>query len=147
MEHFMKQIGSEKTSFVTIVASGIRSSYPHGEASEKVIELGDMVILDFGATFHGYASDVTRTVALGEPHPRLAEFYDLVLEAELAGVNAIRHGIKSKELDSIIRSPFVRENVHDRFNHGAGHNIGLDIHEAPYISYRSEHTSLLRIWS
>lgn len=139
MEHFMKQLGSEKTSFETIVSSGIRSVYPHGEASEKVIELGDMVILDFGATFQGYASDITRTVAVGEPHPRLAEIYDLVLEAELAGVNAIRHGMKSKELDALIRNPFVRENMNDHFNHGAGHGIGLDIHEAPYISYRSEH--------
>ncbi|OKQ00047.1 Xaa-Pro peptidase family protein [Paenibacillus sp. P46E] len=140
MEYFMKQKGSEKTSFDTIVASGIRSSYPHGEASGKVIEQGDMVILDFGATFQGYASDITRTVAVGQPHPRLEEIYDLVLEAELAGLNAIRHGMISKELDLIIRSPFIRENVNDLFNHGAGHSIGLDIHEAPYISYRAEYS-------
>ncbi|MFD1178231.1 M24 family metallopeptidase [Paenibacillus puldeungensis] len=139
MEYFMKQIGSERTSFETIVASGIRSSYPHGEASDKIIELGDMVILDFGATFGGYASDITRTVAVGEPHPRLKEIYDLVLEGQLAGLNAIRHGMKSKELDSIIRSPFKRENMNEHFNHGAGHSIGLDIHEAPFISYRSDH--------
>lgn len=139
MEHFMKQIGSEKTSFETIVSSGLRSAYPHGEASEKVIELGDMVILDFGATFQGYASDITRTVAVGEPHSRLAEMYDLVLEAEQAGVNAICHGMKSNELDSIIRNPFKRENMEDLFHHGAGHSIGLDIHEAPYINSRSEH--------
>ncbi|MBT2289989.1 aminopeptidase P family protein [Paenibacillus albidus] len=139
MEYFMKQNGSEKTAFETIVASGVRSAYPHGEASEKVIEQGDMVILDFGATYQGYVSDITRTVAVGEPHPRLEEIYGLVLEAELAGVNAIRHGMTSKELDTIIRSPFVRESINDRFNHGAGHSIGLDIHEAPYISYRLEH--------
>ncbi|MGG4188128.1 M24 family metallopeptidase [Paenibacillus peoriae] len=138
MEHFMKRIGSERTPFETIVVSGIRSAYPHGVASEKIIELGDMVTLDFGATFQGYSSDMTRTIAVGKPDSRLSEIYDLVLEAELAGVNAICHGMTSKELDSIIRSPFVRENMNDRFNHGAGHSIGLDNHEAPYISYRSD---------
>lgn len=139
MEYFMKKIGSEKTSFETIVASGVRSSYPHGEASDKIIELGDTVILDFGATYLGYVSDITRTIAVGEPHPKLTEIYGWVLEAGQAGISAIHGGMKSKELDAIIRGPLVREQVNQYFNHGAGHSIGLDIHEAPYISYRSDH--------
>ncbi|WP_018750645.1 M24 family metallopeptidase [Paenibacillus sanguinis] len=139
MEYFMKKIGSEKTSFETIVASGVRSSYPHGEASDKIIELGDTVILDFGATYQGYVSDITRTIAVGEPNPKLTEIYGWVLEAGQAGIGAIRGGMKSKELDAIIRNPLIREQVNEYFNHGAGHSIGLDIHEAPYISYRSDY--------
>lgn len=139
MEYFMKRNGSEKTAFPTIVASGIRSSYPHGEASHKEIERGDMVILDFGATYKGYVSDITRTLAVGQPDSRLDDSYYLVLEAQQAGLRAIRSGMTSKELDAIIRAPFIREGMNAHFTHGAGHSIGLDIHEAPYISSRSEH--------
>ncbi len=138
MEHFMKNIGSEGTSFATIVASGVRSSFPHGEASDKVIEKGDIITLDFGALYKGYASDMTRTIAVGEVDPKLEEIYGIVLEAELAGLTAIQEGMMSKELDAIIRKPILEKNLNQRFNHGAGHSIGLDIHEAPFISGKSE---------
>ncbi|WP_339318739.1 aminopeptidase P family protein [Paenibacillus sp. FSL R10-2734] len=138
MEYYMKKIGSEGTSFPTIVASGIRSSYPHGEASDKIIELGDIITFDFGATYRGYASDMTRTIAVGSVDPRLEDIYYLVLEAEMKGLEGIRAGMMSKELDEIIRRPIRDRNMNDYFNHGAGHSIGLDIHEAPFISGKSE---------
>jgi Xaa-Pro aminopeptidase len=138
MEYYMKKIGSEGTSFPTIVASGIRSSFPHAEASDKVIERGDIVTLDFGALYNGYASDITRTIAVGKVDPKLEEIYYLVLEAELAGLEAIRAGMSAKELDAIIRRPIKEKDMNQYFNHGGGHSIGLDIHEAPFIGNRSD---------
>lgn len=140
MEYYMKKMGSEKTSFETIVVSGVRTSLPHGVASDKPIERGDMITIDFGATCHGYVSDMTRTIAVGQPDERLQELYALVLEAEKAGLEKAEPGMTSKELDAVIRAPFKRENKNQYFIHGAGHSIGLDIHEAPYISFRSDYT-------
>ncbi|MEC2303596.1 MULTISPECIES: M24 family metallopeptidase [Heyndrickxia] len=133
MEYYMKKIGSEGTSFPTIVASGIRSSFPHATASDKIIERGDIVTLDFGALYNGYASDITRTIAVGKVDPKLDEIYYLVLEAEIAGLEAIRAGMSAKELDAIIRCPIKEKDMNQYFNHGGGHSIGLDIHEAPFI--------------
>lgn len=138
MEHYMKDAGSEGVSFETIVASGIRSSYPHGEASTKMIEQGDILTLDFGATYMGYASDMTRTIAVGQVDSRIEELYYQVLEAEEAGLNTIHNGLMSKELDAAIRKPLIEKNLNQYFTHGAGHSIGLDIHEAPFISGKSD---------
>lgn len=137
IEYFMKCAGADGASFETIVASGVRSSYPHGEASDKVIELGDMITLDFGAFYQGYASDITRTIAVGQVDSRLEEIYYLVLEAEMNGLAEIKAGMTSQALDSIIREPIKNKEMNQYFNHGAGHSIGLDIHEAPYISQNS----------
>ncbi len=138
MEYFMKKAGSENVSFDTIVASGVRSSLPHGAASSKLIEKGDLVTLDFGATYKGYVSDITRTIAVGQVDPRLEELYAQVLEAQSAGLTAIRAGLTSKELDQTIRRSFIEKDMNQYFIHGAGHSIGLDIHEAPFISKNSD---------
>lgn len=138
IEYFMKCNDAEGASFETIVASGIRSAYPHGEASNKVIELGDMITLDFGAVYQGYASDITRTIAVGNVDEKLEEIYQLVLQAEISGLKSIRDGISSSELDSIIRKEIKAQDMNQYFNHGAGHSIGLEIHEAPYISKNSK---------
>ncbi|MCI1859106.1 MAG: Xaa-Pro peptidase family protein [Sporolactobacillus sp.] len=139
MEYYMKKMGSEKTSFETIVVSGVRTSLPHGVAGDKPIERGDLITLDFGATYQGYVSDMTRTIAVGRPDEQLQESYGLVLEAEKAGLEKAQPGMTSKELDAVIRAPFKREHKNQYFIHGAGHSIGLDIHESPYISFRSDH--------
>lgn len=137
MEYYMKKLGSEGTSFETIVASGIRSSFPHGEASEKIIVLGDIVTLDFGALYKGYASDMTRTISVGNVTDKWEEIYQLVLTAEEIGLDTIRAGMKSCELDKAIRKPIREKNLNQYFSHGAGHSIGLDIHESPFISGKS----------
>lgn len=136
MEYYMKTHGGEGTSFDTIVASGIRSTFAHGEASHKVIEAGDILTMDFGALVNGYASDMTRTIAIGDVDPKLEKTYYQVLEAEQAGIDAITAGMTSRELDGIIRGVFKKYGVEQYFIHGAGHNVGLDIHEGPYITSR-----------
>lgn len=139
MEYYMKKSGSEKTSFETIAVSGVRSSLPHGVATDKKIERGDLITLDFGATVQGYVSDMTRTIAVGTPDSRLQDAYGLVLEAEKEGLEKVHAGMTSKALDAIIRAPFHRENKNQYFIHGAGHSIGLDIHEIPYIRTSSDY--------
>ncbi|KRL08392.1 xaa-Pro dipeptidase [Schleiferilactobacillus perolens DSM 12744] len=136
MEYFMKTHGGEGTSFDTIVASGIRSTFAHGEASHKIIEAGDILTIDFGALVNGYPSDMTRTIAIGNVDPKLEKAYYQVLAAEQAGIDAITAGMTSRELDGIIRDVFKKDGVEQYFIHGAGHNIGLDIHEGPYITSR-----------
>ncbi len=86
----MRKQGATSSSFDIIVASGLRSALPHGVATEKVIEKGDFVTLDFGAYYKGYVSDITRTIAVGEPSDKLKEIYDIVLEAQLRGMNGIK---------------------------------------------------------
>ena len=103
LEFFMRKQGATSSSFDIIVASGLRSALPHGVASEKVIETGDFVTLDFGAYYKGYCSDITRTIAVGEPSDKLKEIYNIVLEAQLRGVNGIKAGLTGREADALTR--------------------------------------------
>lgn len=138
LEFFMRKAGASSSSFDIIVASGERSALPHGVASEKVIEKGDMVTMDYGALYNGYISDITRTVAVGEPAPKLKEIYNVVLEAQLKGVAEIKPGMTGKEADAISRNYIAEKGYGDYFGHSLGHGIGLEVHEAPSLSYRSE---------
>jgi Xaa-Pro aminopeptidase len=138
LEFFMRKAGASSSSFDIIVASGERSALPHGVASEKVIEKGDMVTMDYGALYNGYISDITRTVAVGEPAPKLKEIYNVVLEAQLKGVDEIKPGMTGKEADAISRNYIAEKGYGDYFGHSLGHGIGLEVHEAPSLSYRSE---------
>lgn len=140
LDFTMAKFGSTKPSFGTIVASGLRSTFAHGEASDKVIEAGDMVTLDFGATYQGYVSDTTRTIAVGTPDPRMEEFYAYVVAAEKAGLATIRDGVTSAQLDAAIRQVFLDHDVNQYLIHGLGHSIGLLVHEAPYITPRGDKT-------
>ncbi|MBY6271616.1 MAG: aminopeptidase P family protein [Caldibacillus debilis] len=138
LEHFMKKCGASAVSFETIVASGHRSALPHGVASEKVIEKGDMVTLDYGAVYQGYVSDITRTVSVGEPSDTLKEIYGIVLEAQRKGVEAIRPGMTGKEADAVCRSYIAEKGYGEYFGHSTGHGIGLEVHEGPALSERSD---------
>ncbi len=133
MEHFMKLLGADGTSFETIVASGIRSSFPHGTATDKKVETGDLITLDFGALYQGYAADMTRTIAIGEVDPRLEEAYYHVLTAQKNGLKGIKAGMTCGQVDALVRENLIAANLNQYFSHGTGHSIGLDIHEEPII--------------
>ncbi|KQL45836.1 peptidase M24 [Brevibacillus choshinensis] len=136
LEMFMRKQGAAGSAFDIIIASGHRSALPHGVASNKQIESGDMVTMDFGAIYQGYRSDITRTVAVGEPSAQLKEIYDIVLEARNRAVAGIRPGITGKVADAFARDYITEKGYGERFGHGMGHGVGLDIHEEPFMSTR-----------
>jgi Xaa-Pro aminopeptidase len=138
LEFFMRKSGATSSSFDTIVASGYRSALPHGVASDKVIDNGDIVTLDFGAYYKGYVSDITRTVSVGEPNPKLKEIYEIVLEAQLRGVEGIKPGITGKEADALTRDLITDKGYGEYFGHSTGHGIGLEVHEGPTLSMRND---------
>lgn len=136
LEFFMRSQGASATSFDTIVASGKRSALPHGVASQKVIEKGDFVTMDYGCIYNGYCSDMTRTVVIGQPTRKQREIYEIVLEAQLRGLAAIRAGLSAREIDLKSRSFISEKGYGDNFGHGLGHGLGLFIHENPSLSPR-----------
>jgi len=138
LEFFMRKHGATSSSFDTIVASGYRSALPHGVASSKVIQSGELVTLDFGALLNGYVSDITRTVAVGPISPELQTIYDTVLKAQLAGVDGLRPGITGIEADALTRDIIKDAGYGEYFGHSTGHGIGLEVHEGPGLSFRSE---------
>lgn len=138
LERHMQDLGAAGPSFETIVASGVRSSMPHGVASEKLLEENDYITMDFGCVYKGYCSDMTRTVVLGKASPRQREIYAIVLEAQLAGVRGIRAGISGKEADSLARDVIAAKGYGEQFGHGLGHGVGLAIHESPRAGITSE---------
>ncbi|WP_042458299.1 M24 family metallopeptidase [Neobacillus dielmonensis] len=138
LEFFMRKAGATSSSFDTIVASGIRSALPHGVASEKVIEKGDMVTMDYGAYYKGYVSDITRTIAVGEPAAELKKIYQIVLEAQLRGMEGIKPGLTGKQADALTRDYISEKGYGEYFGHSTGHGIGLEVHEGPGLSMRSD---------
>lgn len=136
LEFYMKMLGSEKPSFDTIVASGVRSALPHGMASDKVIAEGDFVTFDFGAVYKGYHSDMTRTLVVGESDSWQQDIYEVVLEAQLKGLRAAEVGMTGRELDAIVRNYITECGYGDYYVHGTGHGVGLEIHEMPNINKR-----------
>lgn len=138
LEFFMRKQGATSSSFDIIVASGFRSALPHGVASDKVIESGDFVTLDFGAYYKGYVSDITRTVAVGNPSDELKNIYNIVLEAQLRGMAGITAGITGKEADALTRDYITEKGYGEYFGHSTGHGIGLEVHEGPGLSIKSD---------
>ncbi|PZX07252.1 Xaa-Pro aminopeptidase [Psychrobacillus insolitus] len=138
LEFFMRKLGASSSSFDTIVASGVRSALPHGVATDKVIEIGDFVTLDFGAVYNGYISDTTRTLAVGEPSEKLKEMYQVVLDAQLLALEKVKPGMTGKEADAIARDYIASKGYGEAFGHSLGHGIGLEVHEGPGLSSRSE---------
>ncbi|EIJ78829.1 proline dipeptidase [Bacillus methanolicus PB1] len=138
LEFFMRKAGATSSSFDIIVASGYRSALPHGVASEKIIESGDFVTLDFGAYYKGYVSDITRTVSVGKPDEKLKEIYDIVLEAQLRGMAGIKPGMTGKEADALTRNFIAEKGYGEYFGHSTGHGIGLEVHEGPALSIKSD---------
>jgi len=133
-----KKLGAEKDSFDPIVASGWRGALPHGIASNKKIESGDMVTLDFGCVYEGFCSDMTRTVAVGNPSDEMKKIYDIVLQAQVKACEAAKAGMSTKELDAVARDYIKSKGDGDNFGHGTGHGLGIEVHELPSISPRME---------
>lgn len=138
LEFFMKRQGASDLSFQSIVASGARSSLPHGVASDKVIEIGDLITLDFGCIYKGYCSDMTRTLVLGKANEKQKQIYNLVLKAQEISLKAVQAGITGIDLDTIARD-IIRDNGYGQyFGHGLGHGVGLEVHELPNINARGK---------
>ena len=134
LETKMNELGASGPSFDLIIASGVRSSLPHGVASDKIIEEGDFLTIDFGCYYKGYVSDITRTFAVTKlPGEELVKIYDIVLKAQLLGVEAIKPGIKISEVDKVVRDYITEQGYGEYFGHGTGHGIGIEIHEEPYV--------------
>lgn len=131
----MRRGGAEDRAFDTIVAAGPNSAKPHHEPGDRSIQAGDPVVVDFGATFDGYRSDMTRTFFVGgEPDGLLARVFEVVAASQGKGVAAVRPGAGPKEVDDVCRSVISEAGWGERFEHGTGHGVGLDIHEAPTVS-------------
>lgn len=138
LERFMQDLGATGPSFDTIVASGPRSAMPHGVASEKEIQDGEFVTMDFGCVYQGYCSDMTRTVVIGRADDKQKEIYNLVLEANLAGIRGIKAGMTGKAADALARDIIAAKGYGENFGHGLGHGVGLAIHELPRASFAAE---------
>lgn len=138
LEFFMRKQGAASSSFDIIVASGHRGALPHGVASDKVIESGELVTMDFGALYKGYISDITRTVAVGEPSEKMKEVYQIVLEAQELGVEKIGPGMTGFDADAIGRDYIKSKGYGEAFGHSTGHGIGLEVHEGPGLSSKSQ---------
>lgn len=138
MEFYMRKIGSEGIAFDTIAVSGKKSSMPHGVPSDKKIEKGDFITMDFGSVFNGYRSDMTRTVAVGYVTDEQKRIYDTVLKAQLAALDAVKAGVVCKDIDKIARDIIYNEGYEGCFGHGLGHSVGIEIHESPNFNMRDE---------
>lgn len=138
MEFFMRRRGADREAFETIVASGPRSSLPHGRASDRVLARGDFVTLDFGAVYRHYVSDCTRTIVVGEPSSRQREIYEIVLGAQQTALAGLRPGMSGREADALARAVIAEAGFADAFGHSLGHGVGLMVHEGPTLSPREE---------
>ncbi|HEV2233459.1 MAG TPA: Xaa-Pro peptidase family protein [Terriglobia bacterium] len=133
IEYRMRRKGSDGPAFDTIVASGSRGAFPHARASHKVLGKSELVIFDMGAILNGYASDMTRTLYLGQPAGRIKRLYKAVLEAQQMAVESLWQGVRGGEVDEAARRVLRRRGLSDYFTHSTGHGVGLDIHEKPRL--------------
>lgn len=134
LNRLMFEKGAEDLSFETIVLAGANTSMPHGVPSDKVIQEGEFVLMDFGAVWNGYHSDMTRTVCVGKPSEEMENVYSIVLEAQLAGIEAAKAGITGCELDAVARNIIEAAGYGECFGHSLGHGVGMEIHEKPNAS-------------
>ncbi len=134
LDHAMREGGAEESAFETIVASGENSAKPHARPGDRLIGPGDPVVVDFGAVFDGYRSDMTRTFCIGgRPTGELATIFDLVADAQRQGLRSVGPGVAAGTVDQACRQVIDASGWGDRFEHGTGHGVGLDIHEAPSV--------------
>lgn len=134
----MREYGASGTSFESIIASGYRSAMPHGVASEKVIQSGETLTMDFGCYYKHYVSDMTRTIHIGDTTDEEREIYDIVLRSNQALIDAAKAGMTRRDYDKVARDVIVEAGYGSHFTHGIGHGIGLDIHEIPYFGNSDE---------
>ncbi len=138
LDFYMRSLGASGVSFEVIVASGLRSAMPDGVASDKIIEQGDLITIDFGCYYKGYVSDMTRTISLGEPSEKLREIYTIVKEAQQKVLDVAKPGMTGVELDAVARDYIASKGYGEAFGHSTGHGIGLEIHEGPNVSKMAE---------
>lgn len=138
LDFFMLKNGAEAVSFETIAVSGANSSMPHGVPSDKKIENGDFITMDFGAVVNGYHSDMTRTVAVGSVSGKQAEIYETVLNAQLASLASLKAGISGFDADKAARDIITDAGYGKFFGHGTGHGVGIEIHESPRLSFKTD---------
>lgn len=138
LEYRMRCWGTEKASFDSIVACGPNAAKPHARTSDARLIPGKSIVFDFGALFKGYCSDLTRTVWLGKMPPCFKDVYKVCLEAQLAAIEVIKPGIRTAEVDGVARAIITRAGFGKFFNHGLGHGLGLEVHEAPTLSRLSD---------
>ncbi len=141
LEYQMRRRGAEKPAFETIVAFGPRAALPHAQPTNQKLNPADQVLIDMGATQDGYTSDMTRTLYIGKPTPKLRKMYEAVLKAQLAGIDAVREGVTADRVDRATRSVLRSEGLDKYFVHSTGHGLGLEIHEAPRLG-RKDRTPL-----
>jgi Xaa-Pro aminopeptidase len=137
LETAVRDAGADDRGFSTIVAFGANAAEPHHRPTERQLAPGDVVKLDYGALADGYHSDVTRTVAFGEPDPRIREIREVVAAAQLAAIGAVRPGVSSVEVDGTARQVVADAGYGDAFPHGLGHGVGLEIHEDPFLRWHT----------
>lgn len=130
----MMRMGAEKSSFDPVVAAGANGSMPHAVPGGTVIENGMFLTMDFGCMCGGYCSDMTRTIAVGQPTDEMRRVYDIVLQAQLAGLAAARAGVPGSEVDAAARTVIEQAGYGEYFGHSLGHSVGLEIHENPNFS-------------
>jgi Xaa-Pro aminopeptidase len=138
LEYEMRRRGALRPSFDPIVAAGPRGALPHARPTDAVVRRGELVVIDWGAQLDGYCSDCTRTLAAGEVDDEAEEVYATVLDAQLAGVADVKAGAVGREVDAVARSAIEAGGHGEHFGHGLGHGVGLEVHEAPRLSTRSE---------
>lgn len=138
LQYDMLRFGAEKMSFDPIVVSGPNGSLPHGIPSAKHVQQGEFITMDFGCKYGGYCSDMTRTVALGEPTGEMRKVYQTVLEAQLAGIAVTKAGVPGKSIDAAARKVIEDAGYGEYFGHGYGHSLGIEIHESPNANTREE---------
>ena len=138
LEFYMKEEGAEGFSFETIAASGLHSAMPHAVPTDKPLEEGDFLTMDFGCTYEGYCSDMTRTVVIGKASAKQREVYETVLRAQETAIQNLRPGMTGKEIDALARDVIKDAGYGEYFGHSLGHSVGLEIHERPVFSSREK---------
>jgi Xaa-Pro aminopeptidase len=139
VEAELRRAGFDKPAFDTIVASGPNAAVPHYRAGDRVLTAGDLVVLDFGGMFRGYAVDLTRTITMGPPNARQRRMLEDIAAAQDAAYAVVREGTLATEIDRAARDSMTRSGLADAFGHGTGHGLGLEVHERPRVSpFRAE---------
>lgn len=133
----MRELGADPA-FPTIVAAGPNGALPHAEPGERVIGAGELVVFDMGAELDGYCSDGTRTFAVGEPGENARAVYEVCLQAQLAALDAVKAGVTGEDVDAVARKIIAAAGHGERFGHGLGHGVGLEVHEGPRLSPKSD---------
>jgi Xaa-Pro aminopeptidase len=136
----LRELGAEEPSFPAIVGAGENSALPHHDSSDREVRKNEFLLIDMGAIVHGYCSDCTRTVATGELEDEARKVYEVVRSAQEAALDAIRAGMPGTEADAVARNAIIADGYGEAFGHGLGHGVGIEVHEAPRLSARSEET-------